>query len=297
MREADMKTIITDEYGIDEVAQLIQAGEVVAFPTETVYGLGANALDEQAVKKIFLAKGRPNDNPLNVLVASKESLLALVEQVPPYIDKLIDAFSPGPITYILPSAKRIAKSVSAHLPTVGVRIPDHPIALAILNKAQVPIAAPSANTSGKPSPTTSAHVIQDLNGKIAAIVNGGTTNHGLESTVVDCTGEIPIILRSGMITAEQIKTIVGTCDVAPNVVMPSHKYKHYAPDVPLYVTNSEEQFHKLIKVEKSVNKRVGVIVSGATIFESEQVAKVYMLGNEESDMARNLYDEIGRAHV
>lgn len=290
MRELEMKTVITDKSGIDEVAKLIQTGEVVAFPTETVYGLGANALDEEAVKKIFLAKGRPNDNPLNVLVASKKALHTLVESVPAYVDELIDVFSPGPITYILPSANKVAASVSANLPTVGVRIPDHPLALAILEESDLPIAAPSANLSGRPSPTTAKHVIQDLDGKIAAIVDGGATNHGLESTVVDCTGEFPVILRSGMITADQIESVVGACQIAPHVTVSSHKYKHYTPDVPLYIAHSELEFNELIHEEISKNNRIGVIVPHEGYYKHKGIVKEYILGNQESEMAYNLYD-------
>lgn len=285
-----MKTIITDKDGINIAAKLIKAGEVVAFPTETVYGIGANALDEEAVKKIFLAKGRPNDNPLNVLVASKKALYTLVQNVPSYVDALIDEFSPGPITYVLPSAQKVAPSVSANLSTLGVRIPNHPIALAILKEANLPIAAPSANLSGRPSPTTATHVIQDLNGKIAAIVDGGATNHGLESTVVDCTGEVPIILRTGLITAEQIESVVGKCQVADSETMISHKYKHYRPDVPLYVAHSAAEFEELIKNEKSKNKRIGVIVPYNSYAQYGDIAKQYILGNNESEMAHNLYD-------
>lgn len=290
MRELEMKTVITDKSGIDEAVKLIQEGEVVAFPTETVYGLGANALDEEAVQKIFRAKGRPNDNPLNALVASKKALYMLVESIPAYVDQLIDVFSPGPITYILPSANKVATSVSANLPTVGVRIPNHPIALAILEQSALPIAAPSANVSGRPSPTTAKHVVEDLDGKIAAIVDGGATNYGLESTVVDCTGEIPIILRSGMITANQIESVVGACQIAPHVTANSHKYKHYTPDVPLYIAHSEMEFNELIQKETSNNNRIGVIVPYKHYYAHKSIVKEYILGNQEEEMAHNLYD-------
>lgn len=283
-----MDTKITNQYATEEVAQLLRKGEVVAFPTETVYGLGANALDSDAVQKIFWAKGRPSDNPLNVLVSTKEDMYALAEHVPHYVEPLIKAFSPGPITYVLQSAGKVAKEVSASLTTIGVRIPNHPVALRILEETGLPLAAPSANVSGRPSPTTADHVMHDLMGKVAAIVDGGQTNVGLESTVVDCTGEVPTILRSGLITAEDIKEVVGACDIASVPKMPSNKYKHYAPNVPLILTFTNAQFNQVILDEKAAGKRIAVIVPDE--FPDIDVEEIYRLGKDKEETARNLYN-------
>lgn len=275
---------------IKEAANLLCKGEAVAFPTETVYGIGANAFESAAVAKIFAAKGRPSDNPLNVLVPSKRVAFSLAENIPNYVEPLMDVFSPGPITYILPSAGKVASNVSAHLGTVGVRIPDHQIALQLLKETALPLAAPSANLSGKPSPTTATHVIDDLMGRVAAIIDGGPTNVGLESTVVDCTGAIPIILRTGMIAQEDIQQVVGACHLAPALKMPSNKYKHYLPEVPLIVVEDKEQLSHAIQEEISTGKRVGVIkASGGHI---PQVDKVYLLGTNEEGMAIKLYDTL-----
>ena len=283
-----MDTKMIDINTIEEVSQLLENGQVVAFPTETVYGIGANALDEHAVEKIFIAKGRPSDNPLNVLVPTREALYHLAENIPPYVEKLMDAFSPGPITYVLQNAGKVAKNVTGKLSTIGVRIPDHPVALHILHQTGLPLAAPSANLSGRPSPTTVEHVIHDLRGKVAAIVDGGQTNVGLESTVVDCTGEVPVILRTGCITVENIKKVVGTCKLASTIQMPSHKYRHYQPEVPLILTKTAHQFHSFVEKEKKAGQRVGVIISHSV--ENMNVDQIFSLGRDEEETARNLYN-------
>lgn len=283
-----METKILDQNNIEIVGQLLRNGEIVAFPTETVYGLAANAIDEAAVTKVFAAKDRPQDNPLNVLVETKDMMKQLTMDIPDYVDVLVDTFSPGPITYVLKNAGKVAPNVSGDLTTIGVRIPDHPIALSILKYTGLPLAAPSANKSGRPSPTTAQHVIHDLSGEIAAIVDGGKTNVGLESTVIDCTGEIPMILRTGLITKEDITEVVGACDMAPSLEMPSNKYKHYTPEVPLILVQSKAQLIELVEEEKRKNKRVGVIVPEAV--QDMHVQKMYILGKEETENARNLYD-------
>src|SRR5699024_606842 len=188
---------------IQEAAELLKNGETVAFPTETVYGLGANAADSRAVSKIFKAKGRPEDNPLIAHVATKEQLRKLVGILPDIAKTLLDTFTPGPLTVVLPSNGVCASNVTAGLSTIGVRIPEHPVAQELLKTCELPIAAPSANISGKPSPTTADHVWADLQGKIAGLVDGGPTGVGVESTVVDCSQDIPVVLRPGGITKEQ----------------------------------------------------------------------------------------------
>lgn len=215
-------------------AERILQNDVVAFPTETVYGLGANAFSGEAVKRIFRAKGRPADNPLIVHVAEKERLASVVRSVPTYAEKLIEAFMPGPLTVVLPKQRRISALATAGLDTVGVRIPDHAVARRFLSECGVPVAAPSANLSGKPSPTTWQAVKRDLNGRIPMILKGNPSRIGVESTVVDCTGTSPVILRAGGLTLEELRSVVPSARLLkPNgtgrVKSPGMKYRHYSP--------------------------------------------------------------------
>ncbi len=224
---------------IERAGALLRAGELVAIPTETVYGLAADACNSQAVAKIFVAKGRPQDNPLIVHIAQWEQLATLVEHIPPAAQKLADVYWPGPLTMILKKTDRIPPIVSGGLPTVAVRLPAHPVARAIIQAAGCPLAAPSANLSGSPSPTTAAHVLADLQGRIAAVVDGGHCGVGLESTVVDLTREPPRLLRPGGITAEWLRELLPDLVIDPAVTAnlaegqrpasPGMKYKHYAP--------------------------------------------------------------------
>ena len=220
-------------------SQLLHDGQLVAFPTETVYGLGANALDAKAVLNIFAAKGRPADNPLIVHVYDRAQLTPLCE-VSPLAEKLMDAFWPGPLTLILPRKPAIPDEVAASLPTVAVRMPSHPVAAALLRACKLPIAAPSANRSGKPSPTTAHHVLVDMDGRIPLILDGGSCDVGVESTVLDVTSGAPCILRPGGITKDMLESVLGHVDVAGSVLRPLQKgekalspgmrYKHYSPD-------------------------------------------------------------------
>jgi len=232
----------TSDADYEEAAALLRSGELVAFPTETVYGLGAVALDPSAVAKIFAAKGRPSDNPLIVHVSCVEDIPALVREIPPIAEALIRAFMPGPITLVLKKNARVPDLVSAGLPTVGIRMPSHPVALRFLKKVGEGVAAPSANLSGSPSPTQAEHVYMDLAGRIPMILDGGPCEVGLESTVVDCTGEYPVILRPGAITAAMIDNVLsqnGFGQMAAGVSLlpkdgstprsPGMKYRHYAP--------------------------------------------------------------------
>lgn len=233
----------TDPGAIETAAELLKSGAVVGLPTETVYGLGANALDGQAVKKIFEAKGRPQDNPLIVHIAELDSIHRLVSHIPDSAYALFDAFWPGPLTIILPKSKLIPDEVSAGLDTVGIRFPSHPIARQIIKACNLPIAAPSANLSGRPSTTTAQHVLEDLDGKIAAVVDGGPCGVGLESTVISLAGERPRLLRPGGITLEALESVLGSVDVdhavrekisdSERVSAPGMKYRHYAPKAPL----------------------------------------------------------------
>jgi len=219
---------------VEEAAARIRAGEVVAFPTETVYGLGANALDPAAVAKIFLAKGRPSDNPLIVHIASKEQLHLLIADMPNGAEELMSAFWPGPLTLIFPKSVLVPDIITAGGETVAIRWPSHPVALELIRQSGVPIAAPSANLSGKPSPTKAEHVLEDLDGRIPLILDGGQTDIGLESTVVDLTGSAPTLLRPGKITAVQLEQVLGkklSSGKASEGTLrsPGMKYRHYAP--------------------------------------------------------------------
>ena len=230
-------TNTTDD--IAKAGQLLKAGELVAIPTETVYGLAANALDAQAVAGIFAAKERPADNPLIVHIDDKDTVYSLWETVTEEAKALMDAFWPGPLKIILPRAACVPDIVSAGLPTVAVRMPSHKTARAIIRAAGVPLAAPSANRSGSPSPTTAARVAADMDGRIAAVVDGGDCEVGVESTVISLCGETPTVLRPGGITPAQLEDVLGTVAIADSitrplqkgevVASPGMKYKHYAP--------------------------------------------------------------------
>lgn len=236
---------------IAKAARLIREGELVGMPTETVYGLGANALSEAAVRKIFEAKGRPQDNPLIVHVSCVEEIPPLVKGIPKAAKRLMDAFWPGPMTLILPKADCIPRAVSAGLDTVGIRLPQSEDARALIAASGVPIAAPSANRSGKPSPTTAQHVLADMDGRIPLILDGGPCRVGLESSVIDATGEEPVILRPGGITPEMVRAVLGNVRVDEHVMSPLRegdvarspgmKYKHYAPSAKTIVFTGGEQ--------------------------------------------------------
>ncbi|HLR64304.1 MAG TPA: L-threonylcarbamoyladenylate synthase [Pseudogracilibacillus sp.] len=278
-----------------EAIEQLKGGEVVAFPTETVYGLGANARNEKAIEKIYKAKGRPSDNPLIVHFASWKQIEPYVTDVPDYVSQLMDAFSPGPITFVLKSTGKVAPSVTAGLPTVGVRIPDHPVALRLLEHCPFPLAAPSANLSGKPSPTLAQHVIDDLEGKIAGVIDGGNAKTGLESTVLDCTGPSPVILRPGTITAKDIeKVLTGQMidttsqEQVDSPISPGTKYKHYAPEVPLYLFIGKDQTFIREKLKSRHIGRLGFLQldQKATL----EVEKTYELGQSNQEVAKRLYD-------
>jgi L-threonylcarbamoyladenylate synthase len=215
-------------------AQFILRGEVVAFPTETVYGLGASIFDEAAIRKIFRAKGRPTDNPLIAHIADLSQLPLLARRIPKAAGKFMEAFFPGPLTLVLPKHQRVPLIATAGLDTIGVRLPRHPVAQAFLGACGVPLVAPSANLSGCPSPTTWQAVKADLDGRISCILQGDQTEVGLESTVVDCTGRVPVVLRAGAITLEQLRAIIPSTRLAEArsgspPKSPGLKYRHYSP--------------------------------------------------------------------
>lgn len=236
-----MKTEICKSEGINKACKLILDGELVAFPTETVYGLGANALDGNAVKKIFIAKERPQDNPLIVHLADFDDVFKVAREVPPIAFTLFEKYCPGPLTMILKKSESVPDEVTAGLDTVGVRFPSHPLAIQLI-RGSAPIAAPSANLAKHISPTTASHVYEDLNGRISLIIDGGECSVGIESTIIDLTQTPPVLLRPGVITLEELSEIcnaekyTGTLDVA---LAPGMKYKHYAPRVPCVMRKTE----------------------------------------------------------
>ena len=234
---------ISDTEAVKDAAEKIRSGEVVAFPTETVYGLGANAFDPEAVGKIFEAKGRPGDNPLICHIWNKDQIASLTSEVTPAARKLIDAFMPGPITVIMRKSDKVPSNVTAGLDTVGVRMPSSPAAAKFLKLCDTPVAAPSANLSGSPSPTRAIHVMDDMDGYIYAVIDGGDSDIGLESTVVDCTGETPVILRPGAVTADAILKATGYECTSGKLAegetpkAPGMKYRHYAPNANVEIIN------------------------------------------------------------
>jgi len=234
------------EEGLALAARLLQDGEIVAFPTETVYGLGANALDERAIRKIYEAKGRPSDNPLIVHVAKTVDFYTLAEEIPSDFS-LLERFFPGPLTLVLKRNPKVPSAVSAGLPTIAIRSPSHPIALRLLALSGVPIAAPSANLSGRPSPTSAAHVWEDLAGKISLLLDGGRCEIGIESTVLSLVHPVPTLLRPGSISREELEEALGKkiAMASPEgpILSPGMKYRHYAPNARVWMFAREEDLH------------------------------------------------------
>lgn len=278
---------------LSEPAEAIRRGELVAFPTETVYGLGADALNPNAVLSIFTAKGRPNDNPLIVHIAELDMLKPLVAEIRPEVLRLILAFWPGPLTIVLQKSSVIPPEITAGLDTVAIRMPDHPIALELIKRAGVPIAAPSANRSGKPSPTLAEHVMQDMSGRISWVIDGGPCRVGLESTVLDMSDDIPTILRPGGITPEMIQQVTGIVQLDTGLIdgkstekpkSPGMKYTHYAPKGEVIVVSGEQK-----KVSRWINQ--------SAQRDEEAGMKVVVLAAVEhlSDYRVNLCKALGAA--
>ena len=254
--------VVGNESIYSQAVDMLRAGEVVAFPTETVYGLGAIATNEKAVAKIFKAKGRPSDNPLIVHIGTKEAATTYVDFISHKAQTCMDVFWPGPLTLILQAKPNMfASNVTAGLQTVGLRMPDHAVALRLLQLVNQPIAAPSANRSGKPSPTTALHVEKDLAGHIPLIIDGGPTGLGLESSVVDFTVDPPVILRPGGVTAQMLRDQIGDI-IEPDTLQvddanipkaPGMKYAHYAPNAPVYLIKSD--IHSVNKAVKEIQEK------------------------------------------
>ncbi len=257
-----MNTLLLSGSQCQKAADIIKKGGIVAIPTETVYGLAADAFNEEAIKKIFWAKGRPSDNPLIVHIADLNDIYLVVSKFPDIAKKLAEKFWPGPLTMILPKKSSVPDSVTAGMESVAVRFPSHPIAREIIKKANCPLVAPSANISGKPSPTSFGHVVNDLSGKIDAIVDGGECSIGVESTVVSLLEAVPKILRPGVITVSDIKEVAGEAEIDQNVyekleknqkaLSPGTKYKHYSPSAPVYmIIGNSEHYSEYTNVHAS----------------------------------------------
>lgn len=298
-----------DDTALEQAGALLRAGEVVGIPTETVYGLAANALNPQAVARIFQAKGRPQDNPLIVHIADVNDLGSIAAVVPEQAKQLADAFWPGPLTIILPKQDRIPMVTSGGLDTVGIRFPSHPLAQAIIRAAGVPLAAPSANLSGRPSTTTAQHVMEDLNGKIAAVVEGGACSVGVESTVVSLCGEFPRLLRPGGISLEQLRSVLGRVDVdraltekiddTEKVSAPGMKYRHYAPKAPVTVVlGTPEQTTAYICAQMKClpQEHFGVLAytDCAEAFRSSAVVEPFGNSDDMAEQAREVFDALRR---
>ena len=305
-----MKTIklkAEDENKIDSIkraSQIIKSGGLVAFPTETVYGLGANALNEKAIEKIYEAKGRPSDNPLIVHLGYKEDAEKYVQAVPAKAALLMDAFWPGALTIILHKKPIIPHRITGGLNTVALRMPDHEIALSLIRESKMPIAAPSANLSGKPSPTKAEHVIEDMDGRIEGIICGGDCTLGIESTVIDLTVSPPVILRPGGVTKEAIEQIIGPVDMDAGLGNPKElpkspgmKYKHYAPKSPVIVYKGElEDMVAAIIAEKQkreqAGSKVGILASDET--KQRYEGCVLSTGSRENPqtIAQNIFNTL-----
>ncbi len=297
----DLQNIDTAK--IRYAAQVLKSGGLVAFPTETVYGLGANALNEKAVGNIFRAKGRPSDNPLIVHVSDRSEVSPLVSNLPFDAVKLMDKFWPGPLTIIMNKSEAVPYAVTAGIETVAVRMPSHPVALSLIHEAGVPVAAPSANSSGKPSPTSAEHVIDDLSGKVDVIVDAGYASVGLESTVIDLTSEKPVILRPGGVTHEQLESVLGSVYIDPAIMekpgenlkpkSPGMKYKHYSPKAEVIVIDGrpEDIVRKIVLMKRDYESR-GIL---AGILATDQTFKQYEKGPVISAGDRNKPETIANS--
>lgn len=279
---------------IKEAANIIKKGGLVAFPTETVYGLGGNALDEDVAKKIYAAKGRPQDNPLIVHISCTSQLETLVEDVPKRALNLMDKFWPGPLTIIFRKSARVPFGTTGGLDTVAIRMPANKVALEFIEYAGVPIAGPSANISGRPSPTCAEDVMEDLDGRIDMILDGGPTKVGVESTVIDLSEDIPLILRPGGLEKEELEKVLGRVDIDPGLApgerpkSPGQKYKHYAPKAQVTVVEGSVEFQvrkiqELAKKLQSAGYRVGIMATAQTR-NLYRTGKVLSMGDRDAPL-------------
>lgn len=276
-------------------ARLLRSGELVAFPTETVYGLGGNALERSAAAKIYAAKGRPSDNPLIVHIADKEAVNTLATVVPEKAKIVMERFMPGPVTIVLPKKEIVPDEVTGGLKTVAVRMPNNPIALALIERSGVPVCAPSANTSTRPSPTSAAHVYGDLGGKIPAILDGGDCEVGVESTVIDFTTDKPRLLRAGGMPIETLESAIGEIEIVRNskvALCPGMKYKHYSPLAEVFVALPGEGLSSRMKAAYDTltaeGKKTLIVALDDTAAEMGE-RNVRVAGKDYADYAHNLF--------
>lgn len=290
--------------GIEQAGDILRSGGLVAFPTETVYGLGADALNGEAAKKTYEAKGRPSDNPLIVHIAHIDALDSIVAEIPDVAKQVAAAFWPGPLTMVFHKSEKVPYGTTGGLETVAVRMPDHVLACAIIEAGGGYISAPSANSSGRPSPTSADHVAEDLSGKIDMIIDGGEVAIGVESTILDMTVDIPMILRPGAITKEMLEEVIGAVDVDKAIVdadskeapkAPGMKYRHYAPKASLTIIEGEMQqsvaaIRIIIEETQQAGYKVGVIGTDETVekYQCSVVKSIGSRGDKES-IAHNLY--------
>lgn len=290
---------------MEQAGKLIAEGELVAFPTETVYGLGGDALDPDASRKIYAAKGRPSDNPLIVHIAEFDDMKRVAREVPEQAKKLADAFWPGPLTMIVWKSDAVPEATTGGMQTVAVRMPNHPVALELIRRSGCLIAAPSANTSGRPSPTEAGHVAEDLSGKIAMILDGGPVGIGIESTIIDLTEEKPMILRPGYITPEMLSEVLQEeVVIDPGIIAaddtrkpkaPGMKYKHYAPKAEMIIVDGTQdavidKINELTAAKRAEGKKVAVIATDETK-ERYDAQIILSMGrrSDEDAIAQHLY--------
>lgn len=305
-----MRTVIEDmRSGVDEEAvaragSILKQGGLVAFPTETVYGLGADALDAEAAARIYAAKGRPSDNPLIIHIADWEAINYIVDEIPEQAKKLADAYWPGPLTMIFKKSKIVPLATTGGLQTVAVRMPDHEAARALIRAGGGYVAAPSANTSGRPSPTKASHVVEDMDGKIEMIIDGGEVGIGIESTIIDFTEEIPTILRPGYINQEMIARVIGKVRMDRGLIAadsgikpkaPGMKYRHYAPRAELFIVEGPEKqvrdkINELVHEAAAQGKKPGIIATEESIgyYDCEMVKSIGTR-TEEITISRHLF--------
>lgn len=293
-----------DAEALKEAGEIIKRGGLVAFPTETVYGLGGDALNEDSSGKIYHAKGRPSDNPLIVHICRMEDLAPIVKEIPETAKKLAEAFWPGPLTMIMNKSGKVPYATTGGLDTVAVRMPRHEVALSFIQAAGGYVAAPSANLSGKPSPTLAKYVAEDMDGRIEMIIDGGEIGIGLESTIVDLTEEVPIILRPGYITKEMLRDVLGKVRMDKTILddstgqapkAPGMKYKHYAPKGELTIINGQQErviaeINKKAKEMRQKGEKVGIIGTDDTVglYEADSVKSAGSRADEET-IAHALY--------
>lgn len=314
MKTEVISTITNEAMGTNKGSDLILQGSLVAFPTETVYGLGANGWDGEAVNRIFEAKGRPNDNPLILHVSKKSDVNDLWAHVPKLAKTLMDTFWPGPLTLIFNKSDRVPYEVTAGLETVAVRMPSDKTARMLIQKAGVPIAAPSANRSGRPSPTTAKHVLDDMDGRIPLILDGGPCRYGVESTVLSLVGA-PTILRPGAVTREMLEAVIGPVRIAQSVLnplkdgeiaaSPGMKYKHYAPDADVTVVTGEPQaaakrIRALYHEAEAEGRNPAILATEQTILRYRSL-NAYLMGDrsDPETLCRNLFTllrDVGETH-